>query len=96
MALDHGINFLDTAYAYGVDGESEQMVGEVIAGRRNDVVVATKGGIHRVGKGQDFDSRPETLKRECDESLLRLGTDYIDLYYLHAADGKTPDRKSVV
>ena len=94
MALDHGINFLDTAYAYGMDGESEKMIGEVIADRRSDVVVATKGGIHRVGKGQDFDARPETLRRECDESLQRLGTDYVDLYYLHAPDAQTPIAES--
>lgn len=93
-AFDHGINFFDTAYAYGMDGESEKMIGEVIAGRRDEVVVATKGGIHRVGKGQDFDSRPETLKRECDESLQRLGTDFVDLYYLHAADNQTPIAES--
>ena len=89
-ALDNGINFLDTAYAYGIEGESEQMIGEVIRGRRDSVVVATKGGIHRVGKGQDFDARPETIQRECDESLRRLGTDHVELYYLHAADKQTP------
>lgn len=89
-AIDSGINFFDTAYAYGVDGESEQMIGQVIRDCREDVVVATKGGIHRVGQGQDFDARSETLKRECEESLQRLGIDCIDLYYLHATDGKTP------
>ncbi len=89
-ALDNGINFLDTAYAYGIEGESEQMIGEVIRGRRDSVVVATKGGIHRVGKGQDFDARPETIHRECDESLQRLGTDHVELYYLHAPDPQTP------
>ena len=46
-ALESGVNFLDTAYAYGVDGESEEMIGKVIHSRRDDVVVATKGGIHR-------------------------------------------------
>ncbi len=89
-AIDCGINFFDTAYAYGIDGESEAMIGEVIRNRRDEVVVATKGGIHRVGKGQDYDARPETIRRECDESLARLGTDHVDLYYLHAPDPKTP------
>ena len=89
-AIDSGINFLDTAYCYGIEGESEQMIGEVVRNRRDDVVIATKGGIHRVGKGQDFDGRPEMIRRECDESLQRLGTDRVELYYLHAADPKTP------
>ncbi len=71
--LDNGINFLDAAYSYGIEGESEQMIGEVIRGRRDSVVIATKGGIHRVGKGQDFDARPETIHRECDESLKTPG-----------------------
>lgn len=89
-ALDSGVNFFDTAYAYGVTGESERMLGEVIRSSRDRVVIATKGGIHRVGTGQDYDARPETLKRECDESLQRLQTDYVDLYYLHAPDPQTP------
>ncbi|APZ94794.1 aldo/keto reductase [Fuerstiella marisgermanici] len=89
-AIDCGINFFDTAYAYGIDGESESMIGEVIRDRRDDVVIATKGGIHRVGRGQDYDARPETIRRECDESLARLGTDRVELYYLHAPDPNTP------
>jgi aryl-alcohol dehydrogenase-like predicted oxidoreductase len=93
-ALDSGINFLDTAYAYGINGESEQMIGEVICHRRDDVVIATKGGLHRVGKGQDYDGRRETILRECNESLQRLGTDRIELYYLHAPDPKTPIAES--
>lgn len=93
-AIDCGINFLDTAYAYGIEGESEQMIGKVIRSQRDSVVIATKGGIHRVGKGQDFDARPETLKRQCEESLQRLGTDRIDLYYLHATDNRTPIAES--
>lgn len=85
-AVDAGINFFDTAYAYGIHGESEQMIAEAVGSRRADFVIATKGGIHRVGSGQEKDARPETLKRQCDESLQRLQTDYIDLYYLHARD----------
>lgn len=89
-AIDSGINFLDTAYAYGIDGESEQMIGKVMASCRDDVVVASKCGIHRVGKGQDFDARPDTIRQESDASLKRLGIETIDLYYLHAWDKKTP------
>ena len=93
-ALDSGINFLDTAYAYGIDGESETLIGQAIHGRREKVVIASKGGLHRVGKGQAHDARPETLLRECDESLQRLRVDVIDLYYLHAPDPKMPVAES--
>ena len=93
-ALDSGINFLDTAYAYGINGESEQMIGEVIRDCRDDVVIATKGGLHRVGRAQDYDGRRKTIHRECDESLQRLGTDRVELYYLHAPDPKTPVTES--
>ncbi len=93
-ALDAGINFLDTAYSYGIDGESETLIGQAIQRRRDKVVVATKGGLHRVGKGQAHDARPETLLRECDESLQRLQTDVIDLYYLHAPDPEVPVTES--
>ncbi len=89
-AIDSGINFLDTAYAYGINGESEQMIAEVVRDCRDDVVIATKGGLHRVGKGQAHDAKPETIRRECEESLQRLGTDRIELYYLHAPDTQTP------
>ena len=90
-ALDAGINFFDTAYCYGHHGESEQMVGRVLRPHRKDVVIATKCGI---GWGPDLkqlkDARPETIRRQCDESLQRLGIDAIDLYYLHAPDPATP------
>lgn len=86
-ALDAGINFFDTAYSYGFTGESERMIGQTFRHRRNDVVIATKGGIHwDESRTQRRDGRPETLKRQCEESLLRLGTDRIELYFLHAPD----------
>jgi aryl-alcohol dehydrogenase-like predicted oxidoreductase len=88
-AFDAGINFFDTAYAYGIHGESEQMIAEVLGHRRNDIVIATKGGIHREGKGQGYDGRAATLIRQCEESLTRLRTDRVELYYLHAADPNT-------
>jgi aryl-alcohol dehydrogenase-like predicted oxidoreductase len=56
-AIDAGVNFMDTAYAYGIEGESECLIGQAIRGRRKDVVIATKGGLHRVGKGQAHDDR---------------------------------------
>ncbi|MFO1007978.1 MAG: aldo/keto reductase [Planctomycetaceae bacterium] len=90
-ALDAGINFFDTAYCYGHHGESEQMVGRVLRPHRKEVVIATKCGI---GWGPDLkqlkDARPATIRRQCDESLQRLGIDVIDLYYLHAPDPATP------
>jgi len=86
-----GINFIDTAYCYGQRGESEQLIREAIASQRDQFVLATKGGIHFQSDGsQAQDASPETLLRECDESLQRLGTDRIDLYYLHAPDPEVP------
>lgn len=90
-AVDRGINFFDTAYCYGASGESERLISQALGDRRDEIVIATKGGIHwdenRVRK---FDARPETLRRQCDESLQRLGTDRVDLLYLHAPDPEVP------
>ena len=94
-AFDAGINFFDTAYCYGFDGESEQMVGDVLKPHRDCVVIATKCGIHwGPDKQQVRDARPETIRRQCDESQHRLGVDVIDLYYLHAPDPQTPIAES--
>jgi aryl-alcohol dehydrogenase-like predicted oxidoreductase len=94
-AFDAGINFFDTAYCYGYEGESERMVGEVLKPHRERVVIATKCGIHwGLDQKQVRDARPETIRRQCDESLQRLGTDVIDLYYLHAPDPQTPIAES--
>lgn len=90
-ALDCGINFLDTAYAYGAAGESERLIARAIAGRRESVAIATKCGIHWGADGKRvLDARPETIRRECDESLRRLATDRVELLYLHAPDPQTP------
>jgi aryl-alcohol dehydrogenase-like predicted oxidoreductase len=89
--FERGINFLDTAYCYGAKGESERLIARAIAGRRDQVVIATKGGIAwDENLKQVVDGRPETLKRQCNESLLRLGTDRVELLYLHAPDPKIP------
>lgn len=94
-ALEAGINFLDTAYIYGSDGESERLIGKTIAGRREQLVIATKGGIHWGPSGERvFDGSRDTLHRECRESLRRLQIDVIDLYYLHAPDPNTPVAES--
>lgn len=85
-----GINLLDTAHVYGPQGESELLIGQAIEGRRDEVVVATKGGVHYEGGVMVNDARPETLRAECNESLRRLRTDRVELYYLHSPDGTTP------
>lgn len=89
MAVDSGLNFFDTAYCYGYDGESERLIAQALGHRRDELVIATKGGIHYENRVQVKDARPATLMRECEESLRRLRTDRIDLYYLHAPDPKT-------
>ncbi|MBN2023816.1 MAG: aldo/keto reductase [Pirellulales bacterium] len=89
-----GVNHLDTAYMYGATGESERLIARAIQGRRDDVVIATKGGLHWEGNNRVFDARPETLRRQCEESLRRLGTDHVELYYLHAPDPNVPVAES--
>lgn len=90
-AMDAGVNFFDTAFAYGRHGESERLISRAIVGRRDQVVLATKGGLHWDDHGERvLDGRGKTLKRECDESLLRMSVDHVDLLYLHAPDPHTP------
>jgi methylglyoxal reductase len=79
--LDAGIDWIDTAEVYG-DGVSERLVGKAIQGRRDDVVVATKVGPQPEGSG----FRADNVRRACEGSLERLGTDRIDLYQLHWPD----------
>ncbi len=89
--LDAGINFLDTAYNYGPHGESERLIARALGSKRDQFVIATKGGLHWGPQGERLhDASPRALRRECDESLQRLGTDYIDLLYLHAPDPAVP------
>lgn len=90
-ACEAGVNFFDTAYGYGVHGESERLIARALGHRRPEIVIATKGGLHWDAAGNRvLDGRPETLRRECDESLCRLNTDHVDLLYLHAPDPDTP------
>jgi aryl-alcohol dehydrogenase-like predicted oxidoreductase len=87
-ALDAGINFVDTADIYSA-GESEEIVGKALAGRREDVVLATKANM---SMGEDPNMRGNSrrwIKREVENSLRRLNTDYIDLYQLHRPDPDT-------
>jgi aryl-alcohol dehydrogenase-like predicted oxidoreductase len=89
--FDLGINFLDTAYCYGRDGESEKLIRRALGSRRREMVLATKCGIALAEDNRPIkDARPATLRRQCEESLRRLGTDRVELLYLHAPDGVTP------
>jgi aryl-alcohol dehydrogenase-like predicted oxidoreductase len=93
--FDLGINMLDTAYMYGLDGASERLIARAIEGRRDEMVIATKCGVHGVPDvSETFDARPSTLRRECEESLRRLRTDRVDLLYLHAPDKNVPVAES--
>jgi aryl-alcohol dehydrogenase-like predicted oxidoreductase len=88
-ALDLGVTFLDTADVYGLT-ENEKLVGRTIAGRRDEVVLATKfGNVYRDGQ-RGVDGSPEYVHEACDASLDRLGVDHIDLYYLHRPDLTVP------
>lgn len=93
-ALDAGINFFDTAYCYGFEGESERMIARALGHRRDEIVIATKGGIHWENGRQGRDGSAATLKRQCDESLQRLNTDHLELLYLHAPDPAVPIAES--
>jgi len=93
-ALDDGVQLLDTATLYG-GGRNEELVGRAIAGRRDEVVLASKGGMALVDGVKVIDGRPETLRAQVDASLRRLGVEHIDLYYLHRWDKKVPIAESV-
>ncbi|MBI5820513.1 MAG: aldo/keto reductase [Verrucomicrobia bacterium] len=90
-ALDAGVNHLDTAYAYGRDGESERLIGRAIRGRRGQVVLATKVGVYWDEHGVlKRTGNPGLLRRHFEESLRRLETDAVELLYLHAPADDAP------
>jgi aryl-alcohol dehydrogenase-like predicted oxidoreductase len=95
-ALELGVTFVDTADMYG-PFTNEKLVGRAIAGRRDDVVLATKFGNERGEDGSflDINGRPEYVHRACDASLRRLGVDHIDLYYQHRVDKTVPIEETV-
>jgi aryl-alcohol dehydrogenase-like predicted oxidoreductase len=93
-ALDLGITMLDTAMSYG-GGENERLLGQAIAGRRDQVMLATKFGIVRGDNGVHVDGRADHVAGFCDASLTRLGVDHIDLYYLHRIDPQVPVEDTV-
>jgi aryl-alcohol dehydrogenase-like predicted oxidoreductase len=94
-ALDLGVTLFDTAALYGF-GLNETLVGEVLSPHRAKFTLASKGGLHGNADGKRVvDGRPETLKWSCEQSLKRLRTDVIDLYYLHRWDKTVPIEDSV-
>ncbi len=95
-ALDLGVDFLDTADMYG-RGANEELVGRAIAGRRNDVILATKFGIVRSDdpSSRGVNGKPDYVRQCCEASLKRLGVDTIDLYYQHRVDTETPIEETV-
>ena len=94
-AIDGGVNFFDNAYGYGANGESERLLGRAMrertAAERQDIVVASKAGMHWEANGErKFDASPQRIVSQCEESLRRMGVDRIDVYYLHAFDPAVP------
>lgn len=88
-ALDEGISFFDTAPSYG-SGRAEEILGCALKGRRTEVLLGSKCGICFKNGRPDHDLRPESVFAECEASLKRLQTDYIDLYQIHWPDPKVP------
>jgi aryl-alcohol dehydrogenase-like predicted oxidoreductase len=91
-ALDLGVTFLDTSDVYG-DGHNEELVGEAIAGRRDEVQLATKFSLSHAGRR--IDGRPENVRACAEASLRRLRVDVIDLYYQHRVDPEVPIEDTV-
>ena len=94
-ALDEGVTLFDTAALYGY-GANEELVGRTLKPHRDRIVLASKCGIFKDESGsRAIDGRPGTLRRTCDDSLKRLQTDVIDLYYLHRMDRNVPIEESM-
>jgi aryl-alcohol dehydrogenase-like predicted oxidoreductase len=95
-ALDLGVSMIDTADVYG-SGHNEELVGRAVAGRRDDVVLATKFGFvsNPASREPRIDGSPKHVRSAIDASLRRLGVDDVDLYYLHRVDAETPIEETV-
>lgn len=93
-ALDLGYDHLDTANIYGL-GHNETLIGEALKGRRQEFFLATKMGIVIEGDKRGIDCSPASIRRCIDESLARLQTDHVDLYYMHRLDRSVPIEESV-
>ena len=95
-AFNEGLDFIDTAFTYGM-GRSEEIIGEVVKelGNRQEVIIATKGTQKLIDGETIVDNSPEYLRETVDASLKRLQTDYIDLFYIHFPDKNTPKYEAV-
>jgi aryl-alcohol dehydrogenase-like predicted oxidoreductase len=98
-ALDAGVNLIDTADAYSKDhtdvGHGERLIAKALRGRRDGVLVATKGGHTRNGEAWELDGRPEHIRAACEASLRALETDRIDLYQYHRPDPDVPYAETI-
>ena len=93
-AVELGVTFWDTAQSYGA-GHNERLLAKALAHHRDEVTLATKFGIVRDESGVHLDARPERVRGYCEASLARLGTDHIDLYYLHRVDPRVPVEETI-
>ena len=102
-ALEQGVNFIDTANMYegytryigSPGGVTEEILGKALAGRREQAVLASKVGM-KIGPGADDEGLSRAhIRRECERSLARLATDWLDLYYMHKPDENTPIAESI-
>jgi aryl-alcohol dehydrogenase-like predicted oxidoreductase len=94
-ACDAGINFFDTAYSYGYDGEADRLLAQVLRERDERLIVASKVGSHyRPDRTRCVDGRPETLLRHAEEIVHRLGVEAVDILYLHEPDPQVPITES--
>jgi aryl-alcohol dehydrogenase-like predicted oxidoreductase len=96
-AIELGVTFFDTADVYG-PFKNEELVGRAVKGKREKLIIATKFGIVRDPadpKARGVNGKPEYIRNSCESSLRRLGTDYIDLYYLHRVDPNTPIEETI-
>ncbi|MBE9461931.1 aldo/keto reductase [Dyadobacter subterraneus] len=94
LCLDAGVNFFDTANVYSA-GASEQILGKAISGLRDKVLISTKAVFPTSSDINDFGSSRINLRKSCEESLKRLGTDHIDVYHLHGFDANTPMEETI-
>jgi aryl-alcohol dehydrogenase-like predicted oxidoreductase len=89
ICLEHGVNFFDTANVYS-RGRAEEVLGAALAGRRNEVLIGTKASFPMADGPNDIGSSRYALIRACEDSLRRLATDHIDVYWMHGFDATTP------
>jgi aryl-alcohol dehydrogenase-like predicted oxidoreductase len=89
ICLEHGANFFDTANVYS-SGRAEEVLGAALAGRRDQVLIGTKATFPMSAEPNDIGSSRYSLTRACEASLRRLGTDYVDVYWMHGFDATTP------